>query len=285
MRGRPSPIALLAVWPLALAACSDAAADDADGGPAGTAEVGTAGEDATVDVDAAGDICNVATHIVDLPGPFECDAAPETLTITGPNKRYEIFKYEASHPLATAAQAFPCAVSDGIGFEMPAVPTQACSRAGVRPWHSVNWNDAKAACEQWSDGWRLCSLEELARACEGPTGTRYTWGATWEDGQCNLLDAYRDDGTNRTSEAPTGAFEGCTSAEGVADANGNLWEWVSDRDSTDPRRHKYIGAGWKIIAQRHDKSEQTCRTETLVPGISGETYSSGYVGFRCCRDE
>jgi hypothetical protein len=268
-----------------LAGCGSDSEDAAAAGE--TVETDAAGPvtDATVETDAAGEICDLTTHQVNLPGPFTCPRSPLTKTITGAGKTFEIFKYEASHPLATAAQAFPCAVSDGIGFEMPAVPTQACSRAGVRPWHSVNWNDAKAACEQWSDGWRLCSLEELARACEGPTGTRYTWGATWEDGQCNLLDAYRDDGTNRTSEAPTGAFEGCTSAEGVADANGNLWEWVSDRDGTDPRRHKYIGAGWKIIAQRHDKSEQTCRTETLVPGISGETYSSGYVGFRCCRDE
>ena len=281
MRGWMTTIAVFAQCVSACGSDSESEATDA----AAMAEAGGAmAGDAQVNADAAGEICDPVTHHVNLPGPFACDAPPKTVTIQGAGKTYEIFKYEASHPLATEALAFPCAVSDGEGYEAPAVPTPACSALGVRPWHSVDWPEAKAACEETGDGWRLCTGEELGRACEGPESTVYTWGDRFDPSKCNLREVYRAPGAERTSEAPTGEFPACTSAEGVSDANGNLWEWISDRDNTDPRRHTYLGAGWKIIAQRHDESVQTCRTETKIPGISGETYSSGFVGFRCCRD-
>lgn len=269
-----------------LAGCgSDSDAGGGAGGESATPDGAVAAADASVETDAAGEVCDLTTHRVNLPGPFECPRAPLTKTITGAGKTFEIFQFEASHPLATDLLAFPCAVSDGgEGFEAPAVPTPACSVKGVRPWHSVDWNEATEACAQTGDGWRLCSSDELGRACEGPDATTYTWGDRFDASKCNLREVYRADGAERTSEAPTGEFPACRSPEGVYDANGNLWEWVSDRDNSDPRRHTYLGAGWKIIAQRHDDSVQTCRTETKVPGISGETYSSGFVGFRCCRD-
>lgn len=282
MRGWMTMSAVCFVLPMG--GCgADGGGDAADlGSVVADAAVGAA--DAVVASDAAGEICDEATHVANIPGPFECPRPPSTKTITGAGKTYEIFQFEASHPLATETLAFPCAQSDGEGFEAPDTPTPACSVKGVRPWHSVDWQQATAACEATGDGWRLCTKAELIRACQGPEGNTYTWGDQFDAKKCNLREVYLAPDAPRTSEAPTGEFAACRSSEGVADANGNLWEWAADRVASDPRRHYYVGAGWKIIAQRHDEGAQTCDTETLVPGISGETYSSGFVGFRCCRD-
>lgn len=226
-------------------------------------------------------ICDDDTSRAVLPGPFSCAAPPETIAIETRTGRYEIFKYEASHPLATDVQAFPCAQTRGKSYGAPDEAAEACSRAGVRPWHSVTWFDAQAACEEI--GWRLCTGEELTRACEGPGANAYTWGGAFDPSKCNLREAYVPEGETFAGEAPTGKFDGCVSEDGVFDLSGNLWEWNSDSDEQDDRTRYYQGAGWRTIAERHRESDLMCAARTRLPGISAASYANSDVGFRCCR--
>jgi formylglycine-generating enzyme required for sulfatase activity len=206
-----------------------------------------------------------------LPGGAMADdgcRAPATVRVEGT----EIFTYEASHPLATSQAAYPGAISIGVGPSAPAAG--ACSRAGVRPWHTVRWADAQAACEAVpSPGWRLCRESELLRACEGEDGRDWTWGTIFDGAACNLRQVYQAPGAETSSEAPGGAFPGCVSQEGVFDLSGNLWEWTDAPTS-------YVGAGWRIVAERHHESDLVCTAR----GIAGVDFASADVGFRCCRD-
>lgn len=226
--------------------------------------------------------CNDTTRRADLDGPFACEGDPEFVEVIDRGRPFHIFKYEASHPLATAERAFPCAVTRGEPFEAPSGATDACSRAGVTPWHNVRWDDADAACE--AIGWRMCSGQELIRACQGPNGFAYTFGPTFENGRCNLREAYRSGDTMSGSVAPSGHFEDCVSAEGVHDLTGNLWEWSDERDESDGSTRFYHSAGWKTIAERHRDSDQVCTIDSRIPGFSARSFAKEFVGFRCCRD-
>jgi formylglycine-generating enzyme required for sulfatase activity len=212
------------------------------------------------------------------PGPYLCPAPPAFVTISAGARSWQMFTYEASHPLATAAAAFPGAVSTGPDHPAPAAPAEACARAGVRPWHTVTWAEADAACARI--GWRLCTGDELRRACEGPEGHAYTWGDVFDGTACNLREAFTD-AAGTTSEAPSGRFPRCVSAEGAFDLSGNLWEWIA-AEGGDERT--YQGAGWRIIPERHRDSDLTCAATTRLTGGDAATYAHPDVGFRCCRD-
>ena len=226
--------------------------------------------------------CDAASGRAVLCGSFDCESEPESVRIEKSSGAYDIFTYEASHPLASAAQAFPCAASQGNRYEAPNRPTQACSVAGVRPWHSVRWDDASVACT--NIGWRICTGSELERACGGPNSTAYTFGSVYENGVCNLREAFRGEGTQFASSSPTGHFEGCISAENAYDLTGNLWEWTSDVPANDSSGHIYQGAGWKTIAERHRDINQVCSERSQLTSSSAVSFASPFVGFRCCRD-
>lgn len=201
-----------------------------------------------------------------VPSPAaRCDRAPASVLIGG----LEVFQYEASHPEATAMRAFPGAVSSVGGPSAPVA--EPCSRAGVRPWHTVTGPEARLACEQI--GWRLCSAQELTLACGGPDHLDWTFGAEFDAGACNLRQVYTAPGAETTSEAPTGGFPRCVSEAGVYDLTGNLWEWTADATT-------YQGGGWRILAEHHRESDLVC-----AAGVrAARDYRGPDVGFRCCRD-
>ncbi len=207
-------------------------------------------------------------------GSLGCPGPPQAVTVDG---SFQVFRYEASHPLADAASAFPCATLQGQAWEAPSVPTEACARAGVRPWHSVRWEDAHAACQ--AVGWRLCSADELGRACGGPDRSAYTFGPAFDPAVCNLRESWSDGG--RAGPAPSGAMAGCVSAEGAHDLTGNLWEWVAGGDA---QLRTAQGAGWRTIAERHRPEDLVCTAQLRVSGDAAQTYANPDVGFRCCRD-
>ena len=208
-----------------------------------------------------------------------CEEPLETLSLSLDGRPYEIFRYEASHPEATAQLAYPGAAEEEPERAKPAEP---CAREDVLPWHSIRWSEAEAACT--SIGWRLCRGAELNFACGGEEGYDYAWGDDYEAGRCNLLGVYVPEGEMRASAAPSGAFEECESPSGGFDLNGNLWEWSADRDSNDTRARSYQGGGWAVIAERHMESEQRCESVSIVRSISAASFRARHLGFRCCRD-
>ena len=259
-------------WVLAalLVGCDDG---EDDGGAGGGIVLGDGGM-------VQGLVCDETTKrgvLPDAPASFSCPGALATIVVG----TTEMFMYEASHPLATDTEAFPCANEDAVEYRAPDGDTAPCSVAGVKPWHTIKWEDADAACE--SIGWRLCSGEELQRACGGEDDQAYAYGETFEAGGCNVREAYSVDDGKPPREAPCGAFERCESPSGGFDLNGNLWEWTNERDDSDPRARVYQGAGWRTIAQRHQDSNQQCDTTTRIPGFSATSYANPDVGFRCCR--
>ncbi|MCA9537459.1 MAG: SUMF1/EgtB/PvdO family nonheme iron enzyme [Myxococcales bacterium] len=228
-------------------------------------------------------VCNEMSRRVEgIEGPLDCDGEPAYVEVLDRGRPYHIFTYEASHPLATETQAFPCAASQGATIEAPDVATEACSVAGVRPWHSVRWRDADKACT--AIGWRLCSSEELDRACGGESGYAYPYGNQFSAGLCNVREAFLAAGAEFSTEAPTGHFADCVTQTGIFDLTGNLWEWSNDREPMDPDARSYHNAGWKTVAERHRDSDLVCGTRTALNNFTAPSFAGPTVGFRCCRD-
>lgn len=198
----------------------------------------------------------------------QCPSPPEAVALPG----FSIFRYEASHPAANAERAFPGAQSHGAGPSAPPGEPEACSRPGVRPWHTVSWAEARDACARI--GWRLCSGPELRRACGGPEGWPWTFGPQFVAGACNLREAFAAAGGGFASEAPAGAFARCVSVEGAFDLTGNVWEWTDQPNI-------YQGAGWRTVAERHRDGDLVCGAQTVVRDTPD--YANADVGFRCCR--
>lgn len=199
-------------------------------------------------------------------------------------------RHEASRQDATAASA---GVDDSL----------ATCRAGVLPWYVDSMSAAvlhtfESACA--AAGKRLCHPDEWFDACTGPEQTTYVFGDVFDPEICNCVDTNCDDfcldegialddcnlanncgyscgaASPTTSHTcfgvkPTGSFAGCTSALGVHDINGNVWEVVPS--TTDARGYEIRGGAFNCAwpAQR-----LAC------------TYNAGwsqlYAGFRCCKD-
>lgn len=261
---------------LTLAGCS--------GGGSGGGGDATVIDSTDAGADAAEVVCNSATRRAEgIAGPFGCAGEPEYVELDEDGRPFHIFTYEASHPLATADLAFPCAsAAQGETFEAPDEPTEACSTPDVRPWHTVRWRDADAACR--AIGWRLCFSSELTRACGGESGTSYPYGRSFQTGACNVREAFRPEGAELATEAPTGHFGDCISEDGAYDMTGNLWEWAADRDDLDADRRIYQGAGWQTVAERHRDTDLVCDVTSFVGSFSAPTFARPTVGFRCCRE-
>ncbi len=274
-----------ALRPCLVGLCFSAAACVGGGGGGGS---GGGGDATVLDVaDAAVDAGMVTCEegdrrVTGIAGPLDCAGEPDYIELLDDGRPFHIFTYEASHPLATADAAFPCARSQGDTIEAPDVETEACSAPGVRPWHSVRWRDADAACR--AIGWRLCFSEELTRACGGESNTRYPYGQTFETGVCNVREAFRVEGEDFASESPTGHYAECVSEEGGYDLTGNLWEWTNERNANDPDERVYQGAGWKTVAERHRDTDLVCDVTSFVGSFSAPTFARATVGFRCCRE-
>lgn len=189
----------------------------------------------------------------------------------------------------------------------------AASSAGVKPQTFICQLDAAAACE--NAGKRLCTLSEWYRACTGPKGTTYPYGAKYEARRCNvgkahLLSMLHGDSVSNWSYANfndpklalvpgflalTGEYADCQSDEGVHDMVGNLHEWVSDRVDQNLKsklpnlqiRNRRIGrhhgngifmGGFFSTLNQHGEG---CTFATAAHDVGYHDYSTG---FRCCKD-
>lgn len=157
------------------------------------------------------------------------------------------------------------------------------NRAGELPRIDVTYQEAKQLCE--SEGKRLCSDLEWARACRGFEGRKYSYGNLYDSNICNT--PIKGAGPLPGKPIPfsrSGQFENCSTPEGVFDLNGNVSEWVEG-----------IWDGPKIAPGNTETEWHICRGGTMWSEtfygqdcLSRHGHPTGSFGaddgFRCCKD-
>jgi formylglycine-generating enzyme required for sulfatase activity len=165
------------------------------------------------------------------------------------NLSFKIDRYEAARSNASAS-------SEGSG------ESRACSMVGVKPWHTVTFGEAKAACE--ASGKHLCTKAEWQAVCQNTAQkTFYVYGNTYEEGRCN-------DSNASTSSNPAGAAANCKTLLNTFDMNGNVREWVAEGELL----------GGAFVSGR---LEARC-DNAIAPSGGADAYQPGIGdGFRCCQ--
>jgi len=198
------------------------------------------------------------------------DAADEWVAISGGFGARWIYKYEASHPDASASVA-------GV------MTHRSCSVVGRLPWTNVTYPQAQAACS--AIGARLCTEAEWQRACEtgAPTPCPWSYAAacdTFSAATCNGNDYDFDTGTagDQDGMLAAGALPACyadwgTAADRVFDLSGNAKEWTEARS---PGVNPLRGGSYNNTAQGI-----SCAFDFAV---GDDAFLFENVGFRCCRD-
>ncbi|MEC7520728.1 MAG: MopE-related protein [Myxococcota bacterium] len=236
-----------------------------------------------VDDDCDGD---VDERVVDDPGTPWRDgvdaSAIDTVPVdVGGGVTVQVMAYEASRADATAS-------TSGALSEI------ACSRPGVRPWTSVTWDEAQAACcalnpsgtcpGAGGSGWRLCEAMDWESACEGPGGS-CTWGY---GGSCSMSQPLTCNGAEFDCDSSTPGDQDCLYSTGsptfpmcyadwgadgrVYDLSGNVREWTATSRGTD--LFEVRGGSFN-----HVEAGRSCQWSFTV---SNRTFAGPNTGFRCC---
>lgn len=134
--------------------------------------------------------------------------------------------------------------------------------AKADPKRGVTYTEAEALCTE--QGKRLCSADELEKACRGPENFVYGYADDFRVDVC---------GEGLEGVHKSGALADCKSNWGVYDIAGNLREWTSTPKS-DGRR--LVKGG---MAKAPGKGTRCAYSTDLSEGFTDET-----VSFRCCQD-
>ncbi len=171
-----------------------------------------------------------------------------------------------------------------------ALTVRAIARPGQVPQGYISGKQAQVACQ--AAGKRLCTDAEWLRACKGPAGTTYPYGANLQAKVCNDSRAQHPAieyfGTAAQwiwsklghpclnqlpkSLAKTGAHPSCVAAEGAMDLMGNLHEWTADPAGT-------FRGGFYVDTKLNGPG---CLYATTAHDTGHWDYSTG---FRCCADK
>ncbi len=148
------------------------------------------------------------------------------------------------------------------------------------PRDSLTWFQARAFCER--RGGRLPTIVEWEYAARGPSGLKYTWGASFVEENAN---AYR---VGVQSSEPVNSHPGGQSWLGAFNMTGNVWEWTSstytpsypyttaqeDPDDTMLMR-EMRGGSWRY---------EPIRVRSAYRGAIPPTGIYDDTGVRCARD-
>jgi eukaryotic-like serine/threonine-protein kinase len=160
------------------------------------------------------------------------------------------------------------------------------NQAGVKPRANVGWDEAARLCA--AAGRRLCTEDEWERACRGPNGQTYVYGDTRDARRCNTPIEGSGPGPNPPPLAASGAHEGCVSAEGVYDLNGNLSEWVSDpwTGQPEPFNRKAVpdAEGWRAMRGGTMWNQTFYGQDCLSRHGHARAFQNMDDGFRCCAE-
>ncbi len=227
-----------------------------DGGP-------TAGDGSSPSVEGGSDANANPDAPIDGPIPSPTckgSAGPTAIKVgTYCIDRTEVTHAEYAAFLASGFSTQPAYCSWNTSFETVATPDDL-------PMTNIDWCDAWTFCA-WA-GKRLCTQAESRGGCS-PPGQKYPYGTSYQPGRCNDLNAGRN-------AAVAVASLTCSSALGVQDMIGNVWEWIDKCDaqtgSDDACDFSYGGA-W---GQSYD-------CDTTATGFKRNDKAAD-VGLRCCSD-
>lgn len=138
------------------------------------------------------------------------------------------------------------------------------------PAMGINWIQASKYC-RWA-GKRLPQEEEWEAAARGVSNFSYPWGEVFLQQHSNLHG--EEDG--HLFSAPVGSFLSGTSASGLVDMAGNVWEWVDSNKSSRPSPDTRVvkGGGWTS-----DKNQARISFRNHVDlKMNNPTF-----GFRCAK--
>lgn len=166
-------------------------------------------------------------------------------------------------------------------------------------WKPWNGNDPPKGREQWPvcnvsakdaedfaqwlsnrDGvkYRLPTEEEWEFAARnGPEGTLFPWGSTWQEGFANF--------NGKLSPTNVGSFPRGATQAGVLDMIGNAWEWTSSKASY--YDHRSVGAPNAHVRRGGsfaEKIKTDFRNATDRGWLRDEHYKFPTIGFRLARD-
>jgi formylglycine-generating enzyme required for sulfatase activity len=127
---------------------------------------------------------------------------------------------------------------------------------GDHPRHNINWYEAMAFCQWWSDksGTKvtLPTEQQWQRAAQGDDARLYPWGNRFDRSRCNTRESKL-----RTTCSVT-RYENDASPYGVHGMAGNVWQWCHNTDpnlNTSPNKGRALpravrGGSYISVAQR-----------------------------------
>lgn len=158
----------------------------------------------------------------------------------------------------------------GFAIDVYEYPNQ----AGELPRTDLTLAEARALCR--ARGKRLCTEGEWEKACRGEQDLVFGYGNQFGPDRCNTPYPEGETWKRRQGPAPSGAFAGCTTPEGVHDLVGNVWEWTEGW--YDNR------LGWQVVrGGSWFHNANLARADGRYGRFLTADYHLDLIGFRCCR--